>query len=252
MKLRRGVGPSRVAARRRAGCCSPAAASSPRAPPRSSTAPGSPTTRSTTSPRRSAPPPTQAEAVGPVPARWPSRGVKQQSLALLIDTELSQQYAEDEGITPRQALVNGFYAQLEPGITPLPSTARTVLTDVFERLGRGPRDPGRRPAAKATGQTGRAPSNLEQLHQRRPQGARRRGLKKADDRHRPALRPGRKDGFPGGGDGSVSEAASTSPRTPRPTRPTRRASRRCPPARSAAEPATADDRPVVPASSSSR
>ena len=77
----------------------PGAATCRRAPRPPSTAPGSPWIRSTTWPRRSA----------RLPTAPPHRGVDidgdlarahQQSLGVLMDTELSRQYAEDEGITP--------------------------------------------------------------------------------------------------------------------------------------------------------
>ena len=130
--------------------------------------------------------------------------VKQQSLGLLMDTELSLQYAKDEDITPELSLSKAFYGQLEPGITPLPGKARTVLTDVFEDWAKG-RAILVQAGSKATGQ---APSqtNLEQLTnaglQDRTAWAKKAKIE-TDARYAPS-----KDGFPGGGDGSVSKASS--------------------------------------------
>lgn len=130
--------------------------------------------------------------------------VKQQSLGLLMDTELTKQYAEDEDITPQLSLSKAFYGQIEPGITPLPSKARSVLTDVFEDYAEG-RAILVQAGSKASGQ---APSqtNLDQLIQAGLQD-RTAWAKKAKIETDPRYAPS-EDGFPGGGDGSVSRATS--------------------------------------------
>lgn len=130
--------------------------------------------------------------------------VKQQSLGLLMDTELSMQYAKDQGITPELSLSKGYYSQLEPGITPLPGKARTVLTNVFENWAKG-RAILVQAGSRSTGET---PSltNLDKLINAGLQD-RTSWMKKSkietDARYAPT-----KDGYPGGGDGSVSRAVS--------------------------------------------
>jgi hypothetical protein len=131
--------------------------------------------------------------------------VKAQSLGLLMDTELSLQYAKDEKITPDTSLVNGFYSQFEPGITPLPTKARTTLTDVFGSWAKG-RAILVQAGAESTGQQ----VSLDNLQQLLDAGLKDRTtwLKKASIDTDPRYAPG-KDGFPGNGDGSVSKASST-------------------------------------------
>ncbi len=130
--------------------------------------------------------------------------VKQQSLGLLMDTQLTLQYADKEGITPDKSLSKGFYGQLEPGITPLSGKPRTVLTDVFQDWAKG-RAVLVQVGSKATGE---APSfaNLDQLTNAGLQ-ARDAWLKKADLEVDPRYGP-TKEGFPGGSEGSVSRASS--------------------------------------------
>jgi hypothetical protein len=130
--------------------------------------------------------------------------VKQQSLGLLMDTELSHQYADDEGIKFQKSISQGFYGQLEPGITPLPGKTRTVLTDVFESWAEG-----RAILVQAGSEsTGQQPSftNIEQLMNAGLQ-ARDSWLKKAKIETDPRYGP-TKEGFPGGENGSVSKAGS--------------------------------------------
>ncbi|MEO7351238.1 MAG: hypothetical protein ABIR34_10640 [Marmoricola sp.] len=131
--------------------------------------------------------------------------VKQQSLGLLMDTELSLQYAKDQDIVPEKTLAKGFYNQLEPGITPLPGKARAVLTDVFATWAQG------RAILVTAGSksTGQEPSftNLDQLISAGLQD-RTTWMKGAKIETDPRYAPS-KGGFPGGGDGSVSRAGST-------------------------------------------
>lgn len=130
--------------------------------------------------------------------------VKQQSLGLLMDTELSLQYAADENIEAPRSLAQAFYSQLEPSITPLPSKERTVLTDVFTNWARG-----RAVLVTAGSQaTSQAPSsdNIDQLISAGLQ-KRTSWLKSAKIETDPRYAPSER-GFPGGGDGSVSRAGS--------------------------------------------
>jgi hypothetical protein len=130
--------------------------------------------------------------------------VKRQSLGLLMDIELSHQYAEAEGIKPQKTLVDGFYNQLEPGITPLPGKARTVLADVFQSWAEG-RAILVQAGSESTGQE-IGFTNVEQLLNAGLQD-RESWLKKADIETNPRYAPN-ENGFPGGGDGSVSRARS--------------------------------------------
>jgi hypothetical protein len=130
--------------------------------------------------------------------------VKQQSLGLLMDTELSLQFAEAKGITPDKSLVNGFYGQLEQGIAGLPEQTRAELEDVFHRWAEG-RAALVQAGSKATGQQASS-SNLQQLLNAGLQ-ARDGWLKNADISTDPRYAPS-KEGYPGGGDSSVSRAGS--------------------------------------------
>lgn len=131
--------------------------------------------------------------------------VKQQSLGLLLDTELSKQYAEDEGLEPEKSMSEGFYGQLEPGINPLPGKTRTEIEKVF-----GEWAVGRAILVEAGSKsTGEEPTftNIEQLMNAGLQ-ARDSWLKKAEIRTDPRYAPS-DQGFPGGGESSVSRAGST-------------------------------------------
>ncbi|MET0998550.1 MAG: hypothetical protein ABWX73_07550 [Marmoricola sp.] len=130
--------------------------------------------------------------------------VKQQSLGLLLDTELSKQYAEDEGLEPQKSMSDGFYSQLEPGITPLPGKTRTEIEKVF-----GDWAVGRAILVEAGSKsTGEEPTftNIEKLMNAGLQ-ARDGWLKTADITTDPRYAP-TEQGFPGGGDSSVSQAGS--------------------------------------------
>lgn len=130
--------------------------------------------------------------------------VKRQSLGLLMDTELSLQYGQDEGIKPEKSLSKGLYSQIEPGIAPLPAKVRTVLSDVFRTWARG------RAILVAAGSrsTGKAAS-LTNLDELTTAGLKERDvwLKKVKITTDPRYAPS-KEGFPGGGDGSVSRPGS--------------------------------------------
>lgn len=130
--------------------------------------------------------------------------VRQQSLALLVDIELTKQYAEDEGIEPEKSMTDGFYSQLEPSISPLPEEARTVIADVFGEWAEG-----RAALVEAGSQsTGQEPTftNIEQLTNAGLE-ARNSRLETTEIRTDPRYAPN-EQGFPGGGESSVSRASS--------------------------------------------
>jgi hypothetical protein len=130
--------------------------------------------------------------------------VRAQSLGLLMDTELSLQYGKEEGIKPQKGLVDGFFNQLEQGIDPLPEKARTVLTDVFTKWAEG-RAILVEAGSEATGQQVSF-TNVDQLV---AAGLKERDgfLREAEITTDPRYSPN-KQGFPGGGDGSVSRPGS--------------------------------------------
>ena len=130
--------------------------------------------------------------------------VKQQSLGLLMDTRLTLQYADDQGIKPEKSLSEGFYRQIEPSITPLSGKTRTVLTEVFQDWAKG-RAILVQIGSRGTGQAP-SPTNIDQLTNAGLQ-ARVPWLKKSDLEVDPRYGP-TKQGFPGGGEGSVSRASS--------------------------------------------
>ena len=111
--------------------------------------------------------------------------VHQQSLFLLVDAELSKQYAEEEGLEPAKGLADAFFSGFETSLAELPEKPRTVLEDLFKDwadsravlVQAGER--GDRPAAE--------PGQRRAAAQRRAPGA---GGVDADGRHRdrPALR----------------------------------------------------------------
>ncbi len=130
--------------------------------------------------------------------------LKQQSLGLLMDTRLSLQFGEDQDITAPPGLATAFYGQLEPSIKPLPEKARDVLVPVFRRWAEG-----RAVLVAAGGEaTGQQPnqSNVDQLLQSGLE-ARDAWLKTADIETDPRYAPS-PEGYPGGGDASVSRAGS--------------------------------------------
>jgi hypothetical protein len=130
--------------------------------------------------------------------------VKQQALGLLIDTELSLQYGKEEGIKPSRVLYDGFYKQFDPIISTLPGKTQTVLTDVFQRWSKG-RATLVQAGTKATGLEWTL-QNTEQLVTAGLED-RAKWLEDSDITTDPRYAP-TEQGFPGGGDGSVSRAGS--------------------------------------------
>ncbi len=142
---------------------------------------------------------------GSAPATSAAR-VRQESLGLLMDAELSQQFGESEKVTADKVLAAGFLGQVEPVFKPLPQKAREEFTDVFKEWSKG-RAILVQVGSKATGTQPDA-QNLDQLLNAGLQ-ARDAFLRKSDIDTDPRYAPD-KNGFPGGGgDGSVSRASST-------------------------------------------
>jgi len=130
--------------------------------------------------------------------------IHQQSLYLLIDAEISKQYAEKEGLEASKGLSDAFFSEFEDSLAELPEKPRTVLEDLFTDWAES-RAVLVEAGSKATGQ---APSeqNIEQLLNAGLQ-ERAKWMKSADIDTDPRYAPG-EDGLPGGGDSSVSEPGS--------------------------------------------
>jgi hypothetical protein len=130
--------------------------------------------------------------------------VRRESLSLLMDAELSLQYGKSKGISADKLLTKAFLGQVQPFFEKLPDASRTELTDVFTTWSQG-RAILVQVGSEATGQQP-SPTNTEQLLNAGLQ-ARDGWLKKADIETDAVYAPDQ-DGFPGGGDGSVSRARS--------------------------------------------
>lgn len=138
-----------------------------------------------------------------VPATSVSR-INQESLGLLLDIELTRQFGEDQDIRSDPAIVRSLLTQVEPLFEPLGEADREVMTEVFRDWaeGRGVL------AVAGSEETGQpvAAAQSEQLINAGLQ-VREQWLEDADVETDPRYGPD-KDGFPGGGDGSVSKPTS--------------------------------------------
>ena len=111
--------------------------------------------------------------------------VHQQSLFLLIDAEISKQYAEEEGLEPSKGLAEAFFSEFEKSLAELPEKPRTVLEGLFKDWADS-----RAVLVQAGSEaTGQPPSqeNVEQLLNAGLQ-ARAEWMQTRRHRHRPALR----------------------------------------------------------------
>lgn len=145
-----------------------------------------------------------AVAAGAQSSTTPLSRLKWQSLGLLMDIELNLQFAEDEGLEPEREFVDAFYGQIEPNIEALSGETRAELREVFKRWARGRAalvDAG----SEATGQDATF-GNAEQLLNAGLE-ARNAWLQDVEITTDPRYAPN-EEGFPGGGDGSVSRADS--------------------------------------------
>jgi hypothetical protein len=130
--------------------------------------------------------------------------IHQQSLFLLIDAEISKQYAKEKGLEASKGLADAFFSQFKDSLAALPKKPRTVLEDLFTDWAKS-RAVLVEAGSKATGQTPNQ-QNVEQLLNAGLQ-ERAKWMKSADIDTDPRYAPG-KDGLPGGGDISVSEPGS--------------------------------------------
>jgi hypothetical protein len=131
--------------------------------------------------------------------------VVQQSLYILMDTELSLQYGESEGIAPRSQEVAVTTTSTEPFIKSLPKKYHSYMEDFVQRWAEG-RDVMTQVGEKATGQqpdANNAQSLLDAGYQKRDPW-----LKSVDIDTDPRYGP-TGIGLPGGADPSVSKAVSS-------------------------------------------
>jgi hypothetical protein len=135
----------------------------------------------------------------------PISDVKRRVLGLLIDTQLSRQFAESEGVATSAQVADLIYTQTTQGIDQLPSRARATLSDAFHDWS----DAQAGLVAVAARQSGQAPSasNLQSLFDA-GMTARKKWQKSADVETDPRFSPD-ENGLPGAGDGSVSRATSS-------------------------------------------
>lgn len=134
----------------------------------------------------------------------PLSRIKQQSLQLLLDIEVDEGFAKDEGIRPPRSLVSFIDRQLQTQVQNLEGEPGEVLGETLGRYAAS-RAAVVQAGAEATGQEA-SPDNLDQLVNA---GLERRDawLEKADVDTDPRYSPDA-DGTPGAGSGSVSAAAS--------------------------------------------
>ena len=130
--------------------------------------------------------------------------IKQQSLQLLLDIELDQAFAKDEGITPPQSLVTYIDDQLKTQVQGLRGSAGEVLGETLQQYAAS-RAAVVQAGAEAADQQA-SPDNIEQLITTGLE-VRARWAKGASVDTDPRYSPDA-DGNPGGGSGSVSAAAS--------------------------------------------
>jgi hypothetical protein len=127
------------------------------------------------------------------------------ALSLLIDTQLNLDFAKFLGLDPNPTSAAQIYSRVDPLIQALPAKDRPVTERVFHRWATA-RDLMTQVGAIATGQTVTADNEdtiLNAGYQKRQSW-----LKGVKVRTNPIYGP-TKDGFPGGGDGSVSQASSS-------------------------------------------
>lgn len=130
--------------------------------------------------------------------------VQQESLSLLIDTELSQQFGKSEGLSPDALLARAFLGQVEPFFERLPEQPREELTDVFGEWAEG-QALLVQVGSEATGEE----ISLEKTEQLLNAGLQERDgwAEEVDIETDPRYAPD-EQGRPGGGDGSVSRPGS--------------------------------------------
>jgi len=130
--------------------------------------------------------------------------VNQQSLFLLIDAEVSKQYAEDEGLKPEEGLAEAFFSEFESSLEQLPEKPRTVLEELFRNWAES-----RAVLVQAGSDASGQPPSQDNLEQLLNAGLQERAvwMQSADIETDPRYAPG-EDGLPGGGDSSVSQPGS--------------------------------------------
>lgn len=131
--------------------------------------------------------------------------VKQESLSLLMDSELSSQFGKSQDLKPDPLLTASVFNQVLPVFKPLPKKPRDEFIRVFREWSKG-----RALLAQAGGAASNQQPTAANLDQLVNAGLKARAswLKKADITTDARYAPD-KDGFPGSGQGSISKAGST-------------------------------------------
>jgi hypothetical protein len=138
-----------------------------------------------------------------VPATSASR-INQESLGLLLDVELTRQFGEDQELRSDPAVVKSLLTQVEPLFEPLGEEDREVMTEVFADWAEG-----RGVLAVAGSEETGQPVTAAQSQQLIDAGlqVREQWLEDVEVETDPRYAPD-EEGFPGGGDGSVSKPTS--------------------------------------------
>lgn len=134
----------------------------------------------------------------------PMAQVQQRSLGLLLETKLTEQYADAKGLHPDAQVVEAFWSQYRSAIADLPAGTAEVLKEAFHDF-----SVIRAILVQAGSQaTGQQPTteNLQDLTQAGLQ-VRQPWLEQAEV-HTDARYAPDKDGYPGAGDSSVSRPVS--------------------------------------------
>lgn len=147
----------------------------------------------------------QAAETGQSTATPVSR-IRQQSLNLLIDVELTQQFAAAEDVSVSKQVADSYFGLFEQGLEQLPDDDREVLEPLFRDWAQG------RAALVAAGaeEAGQpAVTDQQQQQQLELQGiaVRDAWAEDVEVESDPRFAPG-ENGLPGGGDGSVSRPTS--------------------------------------------
>lgn len=79
----------------------------------------------------------QARARGQLPQALGMRGAREVAVQLLLDSELSRQFGEHEGVTPDQQRLSQAIAQTDAGTAALPEKEREVFRQALRRYVEG-------------------------------------------------------------------------------------------------------------------
>lgn len=78
-----------------------------------------------------------SQASGQPAPSLPSRGAREVAMSILLETELSQQFGEAEGVTPDPQQVAQAVAQNEQGLAMLPEDQRDIFSETLREYAEG-------------------------------------------------------------------------------------------------------------------